>query len=88
MSVLPWCPPTLHAQCQGVIATDRFAIPPYAMWHVAQLTDFPAYLEVYVDPACGPVNYTTSFQVWHEGGDTLISIPDLEAVSSPFYCAA
>lgn len=73
------------SQCEGVKATDRFAIPPYAMWHIAQLTDFPLYLEVDVDPACGPVNYTIACQIWSVGGDTIISISDLESLGIP-YC--
>ena len=72
-------------QCDGVKATDRFAIPPYAMWHISQLTDFPLHLEVDVDPACGPVNYVIACQIWKEGGDTIVSISDLESLGMP-YC--
>lgn len=72
-------------QCEGVKATDRFAIPPYAMWHISQLTDFPLYIEVDVDPACGPVNYVIACQIWKEGGDTIVSISDLESLGMP-YC--
>lgn len=74
------------AQCEGVKATTNFAIPPYAMWHRAQLTDFPAYLEVEVDPGCGPVSYTISYQIWHENGDTVVSIPNLEGMGAIPWC--
>lgn len=56
------------------------------MWHRAQLTDFPAYLEVEVDPACGPVSSTISFQIWHENGDTVVSIPNLEGMGAIPWC--
>ncbi len=72
-------------QCEGVKATTNFAIPPYAMWHYSQLRDFPVYQEVEVDSSCGPVQYTIAFQIWREGGDTIISIPDLESLGTP-YC--
>lgn len=75
------------AQCEGVKATTNFAIPPYTMWHYSQLRDFPVYQEVEVDPSCGPVQYTIAFQIWREGGDTIISIPDLESLGTP-YCVS
>ncbi len=78
-------PVIAFSQCEGVRATSNFAIPPYAMWHYSQLRDFSVYQEIEVDTSCGPVQYKIAFHIWQEGGDTLISIPDLESLGTP-YC--